>query len=209
MSETGKHLKAMSLEQLAEGTLSGDEAMQARSHLAVCEMCSRELESYRSMFSLLEQLPRLAPSPAFADMVMARVHLSPRESHIGAWLRRLIPTTRRGWILVGTAIAAPVTPFIVLVTWLLFSPLVTPAAVAQWALLRAQSVSQASLAWLSQQATSVSAWDWIVDIYSTLGAVPAEALAGATALICIAIPLSAWGLVKLLRTPGESVTYAN
>ena len=209
MSETGNHLTAMSLEQFAEGTLPPADLERVRSHLEVCEVCSREVDSYRNLFALLGQLPRFAPSPEFADLVMARVRIAPRESPIVAWLRRLIPTTRRGWILLGTAVTAPVTPFIALIAWLLFTPLVTPAAVGQWLLLRAQSFVQTAIAWLGEQATAIASWDAILAIYTTLRAVPTEALAGAIALISIAVPLSAWGLVRLMRTPGDRVTYAN
>jgi hypothetical protein len=209
VSESSNHLSAIELEQLAEDALSAAEAVEARLHLSVCARCSREVDTYKNLFSLLGQLPRLAPSPAFADAVMARVHLAPRESAVTAWLRRLIPTTRRGWLLLGTIVTAPATPILALIAWMLVQPLVTPSNLWQWTQLRAQSISQASIAWLADQAVNIGSWNWVAALYSTLQSVPTSAIAGVTVLTSIAIPLSAWGLLKLIRTPGDSVTYAN
>jgi len=209
VSESSNHLSAFSLEQYLEGTLPSAESAEARTHLESCGRCSAELDSCRNLFVLLGNLPRYAPSPLFADAVMARVQLTPQEGPVAAWIRRLIPTTRRGWLVLGTMVTAPATPIVALITLMLVQPLVTPAALLQWGSLRAESLAQASFSWLTSQTLGIGAWDRVAPIVASLQNIPASALAGALALISVAIPLSAWGLVKLTRTPGARVTYAS
>jgi len=168
-----------------------------------------ELEAFQGLFAMLGELPRFAPSPAFADGVMARVQLAPQESRVLALLRRLIPTTRRGWALISVAVTAPVMPIIALVVWLLTQPLLSPATVTQWALLRTQAAAQAALAWLVEGSMGSSALGWADAFYEILQVVPGSALGGAIALLAVAIPLSGWALVRLTRTPVGSATYAN
>ncbi len=209
MSEPSKHLSALELEQLAEDALSSGEAAQARSHLEACRRCAGELDSYRGLYLMLGAMPRFAPSPGFSEQVMARVRIAPQESLITAWLRRLIPTTKRGWLLLGTIVTAPSTPVLALFGWILLQPLVTPTALFQWIMLRIQSTTQAFGAWVGEQAAGAWSWELLDFAYSFLQAIPTGALTGAFALISICIPLSAWGLLKLTRTPGARVTYAN
>jgi hypothetical protein len=199
----------LELEQLAEEALSAAEAAEARGHLESCRRCAGELDSYRGLYMMLSGLPRFAPSPGFSEQVMARVQIAPKESILTAWLRRLVPTTRRGWLLLGTIVTAPTTPVLALFGWILLQPLVTPSALVQWVLLRIQATTQASVAWLSEQATSAWSWELLATTYTALQAIPSSALAGGFALVSICIPLSAWGLLKLTRTPGARVTYAN
>lgn len=206
---TSAHLPDQTLEQLAEGILPSAEAASARAHIEECGRCLAQLEGYQSLFAMLERLPRFAPSPVFADAVMARVAISPRESTVAAWLRRLVPTSRRGWALIGVAVTAPVTPILVLVAWLFTQPLLSPVTFWQWALLRAQSTSQATMAWLVDRAVGSSLFGSAETLYATMQTVPALALGTAIALFAIAIPLSGWGLLRLVRTPVGSVSYAN
>jgi hypothetical protein len=209
VSESSKHLSAIELEQMAEEGLSPAETADAQGHLASCRQCAGELDSYRQLYRMLGGLPRFAPSPGFSEHVMARVEIASRESIVAAWLRRLIPTTKRGWLLLGTIVTAPATPVLALFSWILLQPLVTPSALVQWVLLRIQATTQASVAWLAEQATGIWSWEMLATTYSTMQAVPASALAGVFAMISVCIPLSAWGLLKLTRTPGARVTYAN
>jgi hypothetical protein len=203
------HLTAETLEQLAEGSLPSVEAAGARTHLDVCGRCAAELEAFQSLFAMLGTLPRFAPSAVFADGVMARVQLATQESRVMALLRRLLPTTRRGWAMISVAVTAPVMPIIALVLWVLTQPLISPATVTQWGLLRIQSAAQTAFAWLIDGTLGSGLFGWAETSYATIQTVPGSALGGLAALIAIAIPLSGWGLVRLTRTPVESVTYAN
>jgi hypothetical protein len=203
------HLPAETLEQLAEGSLSPAESADARQHVEACNRCSVELEAFQGLFAVLGELPRFAPSAVFADGVMARVQLAPQESRVMALLRRLVPTTRRGWAFISVAVTAPVMPILALVFWLITQPLISPATVTQWALLRTQSTAQTMLAWIVDGTMSSGLLSWADTSYATLQAVPGSALGGALAVLAIAIPLSAWTLVRLTRTPVGSITYAN
>ena len=207
--EATAHLSAMRLEQLAEGGLSEAEAQAARGHLSSCQRCATEMEAFGSLFGMLGELPRFAPSPAFADAVMARVRIAPSESWYAGLLRRLIPTTRRGWLLLGTALTAPATPFIALAVWLLFQPLVTPTTLWQWGQLRVQSGAEASIAWLGEWFLTSLAGEGLAMLYTSVQSIPTNALSGAIAFLAVAIPLSAWALVRLTRSPSGKVSYAN
>jgi len=49
------------------------------SHLETCDLCRTAAEEIREVVSHLERLPKAAPSPRFADLVMARVRLASPE----------------------------------------------------------------------------------------------------------------------------------
>lgn len=201
------HLPAPILEQLAEETLAPAEARDARIHLEVCGRCAAAFESHQQLFALLGELPRFAPSLAFNDAVMARVQIRHRESAVFAWLKRLMPKSRRGWILIGAAVTAPAMPLFALIAWILSQPLLSPATLWQWALIRSQTMSQASFAWLLDRAMGSSAVGWGDAIYSALQSVPVGTLGGVIAVLAVGIPLSGWGLVRLTRIPEGSTTY--
>jgi anti-sigma factor RsiW len=209
VSARSAHLSELILEQLAEGSLPEGEAATARAHVETCDRCSAELNAYRALFAVLGELPRFAPSPAFADAVMARVRIAPQEHPWFAWLRRLAPRTGRAWALLGVLATAPALPIIALFAWLLTQPLLTPAVLGEWTLMRTQAAAQALFAGLLE---GVHAWGvvgQIESVYAALRAVPAEALGGAVLFLGLAMPLSAWGLIRLTRTPMRRVTHAN
>lgn len=203
------HPPAETLELFAEGALPPAEVADARVHIESCGRCSAEVEAFRALFMMLEGLPRLAPSADFADAVMARVQVAPQENAVYAWLRRLIPSTRRGWTLLGLAIVAPVLPLLTVLAWMFTQPLVSPATLWQWGMLRTQSAAQAGTAWLVDRTVAAGLPGWVEALYTTLQTVPSAALSGAVAFLAVAIPLSGWALVRLTRTPVGSVTHAN
>ena len=203
------HLTSETLEQFAEGSLPASETAPVDAHLQGCERCSAELDTVRSLFTMLEDLPRFAPSPAFGDAVMARVQIAPQESRALAWLRRWVPSTRRGWVLLGAAAVAPVVPLLALVAWVLSQPLLSPSTLAQWATIRTQSAGQAAAAWLFETAMSLEVADRAGALLDAMQALPTSAVGGAVVFLGIAMPLSAWTLIRLTRTPMGSVTHAN
>jgi hypothetical protein len=198
----------MTLEQLAEETLPPHAAAEARLHLDRCMRCTMEFEAYQSLFGLLGELPRFAPSLGFADAVMARVEITPQAHPAFAWLRRLVPSSRRGWALIWVAVTAPVTPLIALVLWLMAQPLLSPATFAQYVMMRLQGYAQAGSAVLVET-VGAGFFGYAELLYSNIQTVPAGALLGVIGVLAIGIPLSAWGLVRLTRTPMGSVSYAN
>jgi hypothetical protein len=204
-----EHLTALEIEQLAEGMLPQGELASARAHVDACTRCAVELEAFESLFARLGELPRYAPSAAFADAVMARVQIAPEESAAFAWLRRLVPTTRRGWLLLASAVVAPALPIVALVALVLTQPLLSPVTLWQWTLLRTQSTAQAGFAWLYDRAINSGAYGFAESGYTTVQSLPMTAIGIAAVLVAIAIPLSGWGLLRLTRTPMGSVNHAS
>jgi hypothetical protein len=208
VSESMAHLDNLTLEQLAEETLPPEAVAEARLHLDRCTRCAMELEAYQSLFGLLEELPRFAPSLGFADAVMARVEIAPQVHPAAAWLRRMVPSSRRGWALIWVAVTAPVTPLIALVLWLMAEPLLSPATFAQYLMMRVQGYTQAASA-LLMETVGAGFFGYAELLQSNIQTVPVGALLGVIGVLAIGIPLSAWGLVRLTRTPMGSVSYAN
>lgn len=209
VSEASKHPTTMNLEQLAEGVLPNAEALEVRRHVDTCRRCALEVETVRSLIAMLDDLPRFAPSAAFADAVMARVRIEPVVNPVLAFLRRLVPSTRRGWVILGTVTITPAVALLATIGLMLIQPLVTPAVLWQWFLLRVQVIGQGALGWVSEVLYGPETWNAVAIVYSTLEPIPAAALVALATTIALGVPLSAWGLVKLTRTPGVNVTYAN
>ena len=78
MTDISMHLHTEEIELWAQGLLPAARAM----HLADCSLCRVEAERERKVILELVQLPKFAPSPGFADRVMAQVK---------------IPTASGGW----------------------------------------------------------------------------------------------------------------
>lgn len=207
MNET-QHLDDWTLEQMAEGMLSEMELPGAIAHVESCGYCEAELEGYRALHAALSGLPRLAPSPGFSDAVMARVRI-PEPSPVWAAIQRRLPSTRRGWALVSAAIVAPALPLVWLVSWILTQPGVSAAGMWQRATAGAQSVGTNVVAQVFEWGLDSGVFGAARSVVEALQTVPLEALAGVFGALAIAIPLSAWSLFRLVRTPMRNATYAS
>ncbi|MBW3627871.1 MAG: hypothetical protein KY464_01120 [Gemmatimonadetes bacterium] len=203
------HLSDWTLEQLAEGLLPQAEHRDASLHVESCARCASVVDGYHALFAALAEMPRFAPSPGFSDAVIARTRLTPEPGPVALWLRQFMPKTRRGWAMLAAAVVAPALPILGAIAWLLTHPLLTPVSLWQWA------TAQGTAAWAS---TSVVAVRWaantgvagvLLGAYDAARAVPPEALTVLATLLAIAIPLSVWAIVRLVRTPMKNVTYAN
>lgn len=209
MPNSPAHLTGWTLEQLAEGSLPSAESTRATEHLQRCARCSSEFEAYRVLAASLAELPRFAPSPDFADAVMARVRMAPAADPFYAKLVSSLPQTRRGWSMLVAAAVAPALPVILLVGWLLSQPLVTAGALWQWGSAQVLDGSRLVLASLTEWSASVGLLSAAQGLVESVQAVPLVTLMVVVAVLAVAIPLSAWALVRLVRTPMGNVTYAN
>jgi hypothetical protein len=209
VSSTSAHLTEWTLEQLAEGMLSRQDEAQARAHLEACARCGAELEAFRAMFAALGALPRFAPSPAFADAVMERVRVAPQGSPALARLNRWLPKTRRGWMLLTAALVAPAVPMIAFALWVLIDPLMSAASLWQWLSLEVQEGARITAGSLVSFGSSLGVVERTDQLLAALSAVPLGTLSTVVGILGVAIPLSAWTLVRLTRTPTQEVTYAN
>jgi hypothetical protein len=203
------HLSDWTLEQLAEGLLSPEEHREASLHVEGCTRCASVIDGYHALFAALSDLPRFAPSSGFSDAVIARTRLTPEPGPVVLWLRQYMPKTRRGWVLLGTAVVAPALPMLGALIWLLTHPLLTPASLWQWVTMQGSnagaSTGVVALRWASNSGVA----GLMRGAYDAARALPLEALTVLATLLAIAIPLSVWAIVRLVRTPMKDVTYAN
>lgn len=79
------HLSAEVMQALLEGALPQGERSRAEEHLASCARCAAEMEVWSTLFRELDGLPGLAPTPGFADRVMAQVAPLPLAARVRGW----------------------------------------------------------------------------------------------------------------------------
>ena len=209
VSDSGMHLPDWTLEQLAEGQLPPAEHREATLHLESCSRCSSVVDGYIALFAALSDLPRFAPSPGFSDAVIARTRLTPEPGPIALWLRRFVPKTRRGWALLGAAVVAPTLPILGVVVWLLTHPLLTPLSLWQWLSAQGTSAGASTGVVALRWATNSGVAGLMRGVYELARGLPLETVTVLATLLAIAIPLSVWAIVRLVRTPMKDVTYAN
>lgn len=215
MSERGSvpssaaHLTESAVEQLADELLKGREREMAEAHVESCVACAARLEASRALIEALSALPRFAPSPSFSDEVMANIRISPRASPVLAWVRHWTPATRRGWTLLVAALLAPMLPLAGLAVWVATSPVLTAGSVVEWTVLQGRSLAMEIGSTATRWGMQVGLPQWAEGIFELLQGVPLDALIFMLIFLAVAIPLSAWSIVRLVRTPTGNVTYAN
>lgn len=89
-----RHLLPAEIDLLLDGEV-GFGTAPLKAHVRRCEECRSELESARALVRELEHLPQMAPSPAFANAVMARVQVYV-PWYVAAWdaLQRFVPASQ-------------------------------------------------------------------------------------------------------------------
>lgn len=208
MDHRTQHLDDWTLDELAEGTLSEMERSGAMAHVEECGRCAAELAGYRALYAALSGMPRLEPSATFNDAVMAQVRV-PQGSPIWSWLIAWLPTTRRGWSIVGAVLAAPTLTLLGMIGWVLTHPGVSMSSLWNGALTGGQSMAAAGFDRALSWGLSSGLFGWVQGAVDALQAVPLETAAGVLGVLAVAIPLSAWSLYRLVRAPMGHATYAN
>jgi anti-sigma factor RsiW len=74
-----------------DGKLHAHERREFEAHLAICVACRERAEGFRSLWDVLEDLPAIAPSPAFDAMVRARVQQEVNRAGFWSWI---VPSPR-------------------------------------------------------------------------------------------------------------------
>jgi anti-sigma factor RsiW len=210
------HLPFWTLEQLAEGDLSHAERSLAEQHLSTCGHCTAELRSARALIAALESIPQVSPSAGFADAVMARVVIAPqaqtqtaaaaepaREARRG-WL----PASLKGWVWLTAMLTVVMAPLAALGVWLSAHPLVSVSALWGVALGWVREVVWGAVVEVAGAMGRSGLFGWAAD---TLARMPGPDTAGvplSLLLILAAIPVSAFVMVRLLRTPATGMTHA-
>jgi anti-sigma factor RsiW len=91
-----------------DGKLAIAERRQLEAHLAICTACQERAAGFRSVWDVLDELPALAPSPAFDSRVRSRVRQEPVRA--GFW----------SWIVPSPRIAIAATALLIASIWLSF-----------------------------------------------------------------------------------------
>lgn len=86
-----------------DGKLTSAERRQFEAHLAICAACQERAAGFRSVWDVLDELPALAPSPAFDNRVRARVQREPRRAGLWGWL---VPSPRMAFAATALLIAS-------------------------------------------------------------------------------------------------------
>jgi anti-sigma factor RsiW len=68
-----------------DGRLKESERLEMDKHLATCAACELRVNEFRAVSSLLDELPVIAPSPAFDVRLRARVSAEPVKQSWWAW----------------------------------------------------------------------------------------------------------------------------
>jgi anti-sigma factor RsiW len=69
-----------------DGRLKESERLEVEKHIATCAACELRVNEFRAVSSLLDELPQIAPSPAFDVRVRARVAAEPVKQSWWAWI---------------------------------------------------------------------------------------------------------------------------
>jgi anti-sigma factor RsiW len=202
------HLPDPILEMLAEGTLPLEEQTAAVAHVEACHRCAAEAEGYRTMFEALAQLPHFAPSAGFSDAVMARVVIAQQTSPVPAWATRWFPATRRGWWLFIAALMVPAVLLGTGVMWAFSRSVVPPSVLAQWSVAWLRDATWAGVSRVVAWVAESGVLSWGQDLITAVSDVSTGVLVTLAFLLAIAIPLSAWSLVHLLRIPTGKTAHA-
>ncbi|HEX6938491.1 MAG TPA: zf-HC2 domain-containing protein [Longimicrobiales bacterium] len=204
MSNDGMlHLTPERLEAFAEGVLDDADRAVVESHLVMCARCQAEADEWKALFAALSSLPRIEPSPGFADRVMAGVHVrQPWAARVMDLLRRLVPTGMTGWLLATALLALPVLATGGVLMWLLSRPTITPAGL--WLFVRERTtdglLSLAGRAGSAVLESSTAHWLWESAQRLVIG-VGAAQLGAAAAMFAMMTALALWILYEnLFRT---------
>lgn len=208
MSRMSKHLPPSTLEALAEGDLPPQLAAAAEEHLSVCAPCAAEREASRAIIASLGNLQRFAPSASFSAAVMARVRIAAAPHPFMIWVQRWLPRARQSWSLVLSMLLAPVIALGMAAGWMLSTGEISVGEVWQWSAGRARdlawSVTGGALNSVTNSGAAPSVGqlaNWALDIS------PAQGLLAAV-LAMVAVTLSAWALLRLMKTPAGELTHA-
>jgi hypothetical protein len=209
VTDSNAHLSEWTLEQLAEGMLSEHEHQSAMAHVDGCSRCAAEMDAYGTLFTALAGLPRFAPSPDFSDAVISRVRMGPQPSPTLERVRRWLPVTRRGWAILAGAVIAPALPVLGLLIWVLSQPMISATTLLEWGSRWGTDASSAAASTILRWETQLGLTRLANVLYAAVAGIPITVLLTVGVALAVAIPLSVWSLVRLVRTPLGDVHYAN
>jgi anti-sigma factor RsiW len=211
LSDSLLHPGSDQLEAYVEGTLDTSDTAVLDSHLLSCARCQGEVEDWRSLFAVLSSMPRLAPTPLFADRVMSRVDLTlPLPARVAAWLARLVPKSTTGWALAAAMLSLPVITIGAVASWLVAQPWVSTQALAVFVTERlARSAAGIALN-AGQQILSTGPALWVTSYLQALLGSGTIELGAIVAGFGTALVVSVWILYRnLFHAPSRDTGYAS
>lgn len=209
-----QHLSEGGIQSYLEGVLDRRVTAQVDDHLRTCDPCRTELDQWRPIFAALQGLPKLEPSPLFAERVMERVPVQAiakvsrtPEPSLGRKLldaaRKLVPSTPRGWTLAGGLAAAPAVGMTAAVATVVLHPLLSLQDLAVF--LRWQAAEVATALWgrsLGALTESPMVY-WAMESLVSISQTPGVAFAGLVAIWSAALA-SGWVLYRYIIAPSLS-----
>lgn len=113
-----RHLLPNEIDLLLDGDV-GFGVAPLRTHVADCERCAAELERARAVVEALDHIPRFAPSPLFAERVMAQTRVfEPWHVALLDSARSILPAARPARAVVAAAAASMAIVLTVATIWL-------------------------------------------------------------------------------------------
>ncbi|HLJ23578.1 MAG TPA: zf-HC2 domain-containing protein [Candidatus Acidoferrales bacterium] len=114
--ENGQQCAAIEgqLVQYLDGRARPAERHAVEAHLAACAACRSRAEEFRSLWSVMDDLPAISPSPAFDASLRARIAAEPQRRGFWDWM----PSPR---------LAFAVTALVALSVWMSSMPRVMPS----------------------------------------------------------------------------------
>lgn len=212
MTDATGHLPFWTLEQLAEDDLGHAERTMAEQHLRGCAHCTAELRSARALIAALQRLPAVSPSAGFADAVMARVVMAPQAAAaaepVRSARRRWLPATAKGWVWLTALLTVVMAPLAALGVWLSAHPLVSVSAL--WGVARewGREVVWNAVVQAAGAVGRSGAFGWAADLLARMPGPDAAGVPLSMLLVLAAIPVSAFVMVRLLKTPATGMTHA-
>jgi hypothetical protein len=101
-----RHLLPNEIDLLLDGEV-GFGVTPLKAHVRACAQCRAELEEARAVAAELDALPHLAPSPLFAERVLAKVQVfEPAHVAVTNTARRWLPQSRPARVLAGAMAAS-------------------------------------------------------------------------------------------------------
>lgn len=115
-----RHLLPNEFDLLLDGD-AGFGATPLRAHIDECRACAAQLAKARVLCDALEALPRFAPTPRFAEKVMAQVQVV-EPWHVAAFglAQRLIPRSRPVRLVMAATAVLAATTLSASAVWLAF-----------------------------------------------------------------------------------------
>ena len=195
------------LQDLIDGAVVARKAARIQVHLAECDGCRHEYETWRMLSASLAALQRCTPSPGFAEAVMSRVELVADRAAEPSWsarllssLRLLIWSNQRAWGAAGALVVAPLLIVSALVGSILLHPLLSLGDLLVFGVWQATDFVQVSTSWFlstAMDSTLVLGGYRLVQALISSPEIALSALAGVwTALVGVG-----WILYRNLLAP--------